>query len=278
MKNLRYLIETRAVKLLAWLMRTLPRHVILVLAKVVGTLAYLVDYRGRDTSLENLRVAFDDTLSWTERHQITRRCYQNFARTFFDLFWFSTLTQETWREYFDLEVQPGVDLEEMRKTGSIWTTAHFGSFEMMGLTPGFMGFDFTVVAQDFKNTALTDIFTEARKASGHNVIAQQSAMLKLTKALARKGHAAFLADLSMKPSRASGLIECFGFKTCVPMLHVMLAQKVGLAVQPCLTIPKEDGRFTIKLFTCLWPNKDSVPGEVAQHCWNVLRGRGPCAS
>jgi lauroyl/myristoyl acyltransferase len=133
-----------------------------------------------------------------------------------------------------------------------------------------MGFQLTVVAQDFKNAALTDIFTKARSASGHTLIPQQSAMLRLTKILMRKGHAAFLSDLSMRPSKAAGLIECFGFKTCVPLLHVLLAQRSGLAVLPAVTIPKEDGRFAVKLYTCLWPTKNDAPADIAQQCWDVF--------
>jgi len=71
-------------------MRTLPRHVGLTFTRIVGTLAYVADARGRGTALENLRVALP-ALGWAERHRVVRLTYQNFARTFGDLFWCSAI-------------------------------------------------------------------------------------------------------------------------------------------------------------------------------------------
>ena len=99
MKKLRYFLETFAVKLLARLMRTLPRHAGLAFTRVVGVLAYLADDRGRGTALENLRMALPG-LSWAERHRVVRRSYQNFARTFGDLFWCKTIQRDDWQRHF----------------------------------------------------------------------------------------------------------------------------------------------------------------------------------
>ena len=49
-------------------MRRLPRHVILVLARIIGTLAWLADVRGRTTATENIRVAFGELFTWPARH------------------------------------------------------------------------------------------------------------------------------------------------------------------------------------------------------------------
>lgn len=270
MKKLRYFIETRAVKLLAWCARSLPRPEALVFTKLIGSLAWLCDARGRDTAMENLRVAFHDTLGWWQRQQIVRRSYQNFARAFFDLFWVGSLTKETWSEHFIIEALDPEALEATRTKGAIWITPHIGNFEMAGLIWGFAGFRFTVVAQDFKNPALTDIFTQARQASGHTIIPQQSAMLRLTKALSRGSSAGFLTDLNVKPGRAAAIIECFGLKTCVTTLHVLLAQRLKLTILPEFCIPLEDGRYHMKVFRPIHPKEGDSPQAIAQQCWDIF--------
>ena len=58
MKKIRQSLETVAVSLAAWLFPKLPRRFVLLMAKGVGALAYLLDARGRRTVHENLRVAF----------------------------------------------------------------------------------------------------------------------------------------------------------------------------------------------------------------------------
>jgi lauroyl/myristoyl acyltransferase len=265
-KKLRYFIETCGVKLLAWSMPRLPRHVILVLAKVVGALGFLFDFRGRSTGVENLRAAFADKLRWFETHRIILRSYQNFARTFFDLFWVAAVTKDNWQEHFTLEDADPAAIGRAWAKCAVWVTPHFGGFELASQAWGFAGLHFTIVAQDFKNPALTEIFTEARQVSGHTVIPQASALLRLTKALQRHSNAAFLTDFSMPPGRATAIVETFGLKNCVPTLHVMLAQRLGLDIIPSICLPADDGRYVVKTFAAITPSKDDSPQAVVQQC------------
>lgn len=269
MKKLRYFLETAAVKFLAWIMHRLPRHAILVFAKGVGSLAWLSDFRGRTTAMENLRVAYPDR-GWWQRQTLVRHCYQNFARTFFDLFWVGTLTPETWQQHFEIEAQDQAALDSTRSKGMIWVTPHFGNFELSSLVWGFVGIRHTIVAQDFKNPALTDIFTAARQSSGHTVIPSQSAMLRLTKALSRGSNAGFLTDLNVKPGRAAAVIDCFGLKTCVTTLHVLLAQRLKLDILPAVCLPLEDGRYRLKVYPPIHVSPDDAPETVAQRCWDLF--------
>ena len=256
-------------KLLARLMRSLPRHAGLAFTRVVGVLAYLADARGRGTALENLRMALPG-LSWAERHRVVRRSYQNFARTFGDLFWCKTIQRDDWQRHFVFDLAEPDALERAQAGGAVWVTPHFGNFEMSSLVWGYLGMRYTIVAQNFKNPALTDLFTEAREVSGHDVIPQQSAMLRLTKALARGSNAGFLTDLNVKPGRAASVIECFGMKTCVTTLHVLLAQRLKLPIQPALCLPLEDGRYQVKLLPRFSPSSETLPKVVAQQCWNLF--------
>ncbi len=249
-------------------MRTLPRHVVLVLAKLTGCLAWLADFRGRATAMENLRVAFNDTLSWSERARITRRAYQTFARNFFDLFWCASLSPQTWSNHFEFDIRVPHFLERMKSGGVIWITAHLGNFEMSSLVWGWEGLCITIVAQDFKNPALTDIFKRAREVSGHSLIPQQGAMLRLTKTLARGGHSAFLSDLNVRPGRLATAIECFGLKTSVTTLHVQLAQRLKLPIVSAISLPQESGRSLIRVLGMIDVPPDADPGKIAQQCWD----------
>lgn len=247
----------------------MPRHAILAFAKVVGSLAWIADFRGRTTAMENLRV-FDSNLGWWQRMQLVRRCYQNFARTFFDLFWVGSLTKDSWRQHFEIEALDPAALDSTRNKGMIWITPHFGNFELSSLVWGFEGIRHTIVAQDFKNPSLTAIFTAARESTGHNVIPSQSAMLRLTKSLSRGSNAGFLTDLNVRPGRAAAVIDCFGLKTCVTTLHVLLAQRLKLPILPAICLPMEDGRYHVKVFAPLHISEADVPAKVAQQCWNIF--------
>lgn len=253
---------------MAWLMPKLPRHGILALAKVAGALAYVFDFKGRSTALENLRVAYRGTLSQKECRSIVRRAYQNFARTFIDLFWAAAMTKDNWTRYFHMDQAARDFLASRREEGIVWVTPHFGNFEFMGLIWGYMDVKFTVIAQDFKNPDLTDIFTRARQVSGHTVIPRQSAMLRMVKALARGGNVAILTDLTVPPNKAAAVINCFGLKTCATIIHVMLAQRLGIQLAPTLCVPNDDGTYTMKVGKPFTPGPNDSPKDVAQQCWD----------
>jgi lauroyl/myristoyl acyltransferase len=279
-KKLRYFCETTAISFVAWLLPRLPRRLIMASARGIGTLSYVLDKRGRRTARQNLRAAFRDRFSELEIRRITRGSYQNFARTFLDLFWARKLTPQNWPKYVRIHHGAEEAERQARETGALWVTPHFGNFELASLFWGFRGFHFTVVAQDFKNPALTEIFKRLREHSGHTVIPQQGAMLRLMKALKRQGHAALLTDLNVRPGRAATAIDCFGMKTCVTTLHVQLAQRLGLSIIPGVCLPLANGNYEIRVFSAIQPAPDDSPAVVAQRVWDpfekVISERPEC--
>jgi lauroyl/myristoyl acyltransferase len=202
------------------------------------------------------------------RRRIAKGSYQTFARTFLDLFWSAKLTKETWQPFFDIHIpQPQIE-ERVRETGGVWVTPHFGNFELISMVWGYRGFPFTVVAQDFKNEALTRLFRRLREHSGHTIIPQENAMLKLVKTLKRKGHAGLLTDLNIVPGKAAAAIRCFGLWTCVPTLHVELAKRLGLSIITGVCRPLPNGRYEARLFEVIEPRPEDDTREIAQRVWD----------
>lgn len=268
MKKIRHFLETAAIESAAWFLPRLPRRLVIALSQGIGFVAYLGDKRGRTTALENLRCAFGEQYSLTERKHIARRSYQVFARTFLDLFWSARLTQDTWQKYFTIHLPRPEDEAQARETGAVWVTPHFGNFELVSMVWGFRGIKFTVVAQDFKNPTVTRVFKRLREHSGHDVIPQENAMLKLMKALKRQGHAGLLTDLNIAPGKAATAIQCFGLWTCVPTLHVELAKRLGLSIMTGVCRPLPDGRYEVRIFETLKPGPEEDTQELAQRVWD----------
>lgn len=268
MKKLRYFCETVLVASAAWLLPRLPRFLILALARWVGSAAYYLDRKGRYAALENLRVAFQDEYTPADRRRIARLSYQNFARTFLDLFWATSLTSQTWQQHITIEMCDSHAEAQARETGAVWVTPHFGNFELVSLIWGFRGIPFTVVAQDFDNVGLTAIFKRLREHSGHTVIPQENAILKLTKALKRQGHAALLTDLNIPAGKVSTAIRCFGLLTCVPTLHVQLAMRLGLSIMTGVCQPLPDGRYKVSIFEAIRPQPEDDITAITQRIWD----------
>lgn len=249
-------------------MPKLPRPGVLALSTVTGWIAYLADFQGRETAHENLRAAFRGQITEAQVRRIALASYQTFARTFIDLFWASRLTRENYEEYVHIRFEDPAVEELARQRGAIWVTAHFGNFEVVSYVWGFRGFPWVVVAQDFQNPALTGIFTKLRQNSGHTIIPQEGAMLRLMKTLTKKGHVGLLTDLNIKPNKIAAVIECFGLKTCVTTLHTSLSRRIGLPVITGVCVPLPDGGYRVHAHRALEPADFSTPREMAQAVWD----------
>ncbi len=270
-KETRHRLEHRGLELLSWAIPQLSRSKAVSLGYLLGDLAYLLDRRGRAVALENLACAFGDRYTAAERRRIARGSYQNFARTMVDLFWSPNITPANYRRYLHLE-----GFEQMRARhaqnpgGTIAVTVHQGNWEWASLALGFAFGPLTIVTEDFKNPRLTERFKELREWSGHTIIPQEKSMLRLLKIAKRGGATGMLLDLTLHPLQAATIIEGFGLKMCVSVLHPILAHRVGTLLVPMETQPLPDGTCRVIAHPPVeWP-PDATPHEIAQRCWDIF--------
>jgi len=270
-KLFRHRLEQRGVELLARWIPRLSRPRCLRLAHGLGALAYLVDGRGRAAALGNLECAFGDRLTPAERVEIARASYRNFLRTMLDLFWAQNLTPENWREWIQAE---GFDELRARlaqeKRGAIFFCVHQGNWEWASLTFGLLGLPTTIVAENFKNPLLTEIFSRCREHTGHQIIPQENSLLRMLKIVKRRGATGMLIDLSLRPTQAATVIEGWGMKMCVPLLHAVLAQRANALLVPVETQPLPDGTCRVIAHPGVEFPEGATLAEIAQRCWDAF--------
>ncbi|MGY8643984.1 MAG: lysophospholipid acyltransferase family protein [Verrucomicrobiales bacterium] len=267
-KRFRYRLEWLGLAFLATSIPLLPRRGAHVLANGLGTIGYRLDARGRRNARQNLRAVYDNEKSEEEIVAIIKGAFRAFARTVIDQFWSRRLNQENYEKFCRIELDDSAAMEKARETGAIWVTPHYSNFEWVALVMGFRDYKFTIVAQDFKNPHLTKIFSDNREISGHEVISSNRALIRLLKNLKSGGNAAFLTDLTVKPSKAATAIKCFDYKTCVTAIHAELTNRTGLPVIPGICIPQDDGTYLIKGFAPLEFSDNATPQEISQACWD----------
>jgi lauroyl/myristoyl acyltransferase len=273
-KRFRHRLEAWGCLLLEWGIPVLSRRACVALGRTLGALAFHFDARGRAVALDNLACVLGDRFSEKERCELARASYQNFARTMLDLFWARRLTPENFRDLMHFE-----GFEELRAQlaatgrGSVFMCVHQGNWEWANLGAGFLGFNNTTVAEDFKNPHLTEIFRRRRQHSGQILIGQDSSLLRMLRAAKRGTTTGMLIDLNLRPTQAATVIEGFGpagLKMCVPLLHAVLAQRSGALLVPVETQPRADGTCRIIAHPALEFSRDADLAEIAQRCWDVF--------
>lgn len=269
-KKVRYRLEWFGLQWLYFVIPLLPRKGAHLLSKGLGSIAFHADKRGRNTAIENLTLIFGEEKDEEEIKTLARDSYRSFAQTVVDQFWSRRLTKDNYEDYCELVMDDPDAVEKARETGAIWVTPHYSNFEWIAFVMGFRDYKFTIVAQNFKNPSLTDIYKKNREISGHEVIPQRGAIMRLLKNLKRGGHAAFLTDLTIRPSKAATLIDCFGKKTCVTAIHAELMKRTGHYVIPGICIPKPDGTYLLRGFDAVKFGPEDNEQTIAQACWNIF--------
>jgi KDO2-lipid IV(A) lauroyltransferase len=248
----------------------LPYRVVKALAGPIGWIAWAADGRGRNTSRENLDAVFGDEISEPRKSQIALRSYQHFARTMLELFWSPNLNRGVMERLASSE---GIEGEFHRDPSRpiIYICLHSSNFEWLSQNLAYAGRPAIVVTQRFKNPLLGKIFDELRASTGHSIIPQERAMIRMLRHLKSGGIFCMVVDLNLDPKEASVVIDEFGgLKTCVTQMHAALAQRTGALIVPAECRVAPDGTYRMIHHKPVEYAPDATVEEITQLCWNAL--------
>jgi KDO2-lipid IV(A) lauroyltransferase len=273
-KQFRHLLEVALCRSIAWGIPRLSRVACMRLGHALGEIAFFFDRRGRAVGIGNVECAFGARFSPGERRELVRSSYRNFARTMMDLFWSVRLTPENYAQWVHLEgLEPLQARLASDRKGAIFLCVHQGNWEWASLLGGFTGHKVAVVAAKFKNPGLAGIFQQLREHTGQEMIAQENSLLRMLKIVKRNGLTGMLVDLNLRPSQAATVIDSFGpdaLKMCVPLLHAVLAQRVGTPLIPIETEPLPDGSCRVIVHPPVEFPEGATLQEICQACWDVF--------
>lgn len=270
-KQFRYRLEYFGCRMLAGLIPRLPRKMCLRLAEVLGGLYYRLDRKSRAIAHENLRLTLGNDLDEAARERVARVSFLNFARAMLDLFWARNLTPENFRNFLKLEGFEHADAVKAEHGSIVFLAMHHGEQEWVHLTGGFLGYNLSFVALDFKNPALESVFRRAREHSGNHIIGQQQSMLKLLRAVRRgDGGGGLLIDLPLRLHHPGMAIDVFGRKMYATCLHAVLHARTGVPMVPVTSVPHADGTCTVTAHPPLaFPPGTSLL-EITQRAWDFF--------
>jgi len=269
-KQIRYRLEWFAVTLARDLVPLFSREACYRFAGTAGRLAAWLDRRGRTVAISNLEAAFGDSLSAARREEIAYESYEHFARSMLDLFWSPRLNAQNFTRYIESGNVDRARMDIAPSGSCIFGTFHYGNFEWLGLAYGWLGFPSAITTQEFKNPLLNDLFRTLRERSGHRVVEREGAVIRLYKALRKKGRVALLVDTTLPPHHPTVVIECFGLKTIVTVAHAWLQERTGVPIIPAHCEPLPNGRYKIVAHPKVQPPKGATHQEIAQACWDAV--------
>jgi lauroyl/myristoyl acyltransferase len=254
-----------------WLVGRLPYFCLRHIADCLGSLVYFFDKRGKQVARANLDAAFGDSRTPAEKRRIAAGSYRTFARTMLELFWSPNLSESVARRIARFE---GLDLDPCHtddRQAAVYLCLHYSNFEWLSQFGAYTIANGPVITQRFKNPLIGRIFDRLRSSTGHQIIPQERAMIRMLKHLKGGGKFAMLCDLNLDPSETSVIVDTFGgLKTCVTQMQAALALRTGARIVPVECRPQPDGTYRMVYRKPLDFPSGATAAQVTQLCWNVL--------
>lgn len=190
-------------------------------ADSLARVMYRVDRRHRKVAMENLKFAFGDRYTETERDRIVRGVYRHFCRMIMEMLHIPRkLHLINWRERIRLSGHAPI-LEHLIAGGPvIMVTGHFGNWEMAGYLFGLFGFPSDSVYRPLDNPYLDRFIRKFRERTGQRMIAKKD-VDRMVGVLERGGLLSFLAD--QDAGQRGPFVEFFGRPASTYKIVAMLA-------------------------------------------------------
>ncbi len=253
-RNFRRPFETAAVRVGLTLVPRLPRRAVLGLAWLGGHIGFCFDHVGRRIGLANLDVAFGSTKTAAEKKAILQAAYITMARTFLDVIWFGTRSEERLIRYVHIDdsMQP-----IFREKNQICVGAHFGNWEVVGQFMALRGFPLHSIAMPVKNPEVNRLLIARREVTGQKIIPREGALRKLFAILRAGGKTAFLVDQNTHESEGGIWADYFGLPVPVTPAPAALAAKTGSEIFIAFCAPQRGGHYRVYVTDTIPPPENA---------------------
>ncbi|MBV9865863.1 MAG: lysophospholipid acyltransferase family protein [Abitibacteriaceae bacterium] len=218
----------------------------------MGLVFYKAARRRREIAIDNLRLAFPH-LSVSAASQIARRSAQNFGMSFCEFLHLRTASAEEIKAYSDWSGVEYIQQALQRGHGALVTTAHFGSWEVMG-TRIAQEFPLTVVVRLTSNMALQEHIKRVRKTVNIKMILKQESARASLNVLRNNEVLGIFPDQYATANAA--LLPMFGHPTRFVTSPARLALSSQAPIIPTFGVRRKpwlaDGRVLINVLPGLY--------------------------
>lgn len=248
--------------------RTLSR-----IGDIMGSLTYHVFRVRRRVTLDNLSHAFPDK-SPAERHDIARRTYRNFGRTFIQFLGSYGMSKADIRQVIRFG-----DLEKLQKIkakgrGAIIVASHFGNWELLNIAFG--AYDLLPacsIVRLQKNRKVDRLIRDIRGQTGIKSIPLGISIREILKALRNNEFVGIAGDQNFKKD-GSVWVQFFGRPVLTAQGTAAFALKTGAPLVCGFTYHQPDGRLTAAFEMLELPELSGDTREdiqrITQHITNRL--------
>lgn len=244
---MRHWIEYALVRLVAGLLRWLPRRAASGLARFCARLLDRFVPRLRRVARRNLELAMPG-LAPHERERIIDGVFRSVAGVLVAIARFPSIGRGNVHEWIRYEGFEHYEEARRRGRGVLFATAHLGNWELSAFAHALMAEPMYVVVRPLDNPLLDAWAERRRRFSGNQVIGKKDPARGILRALAANEAVGILIDQNTSPQEGV-FVDFFGVKACAHAGFARLAARSGAAVIPgfALWSPGEN-RYVLRFY------------------------------
>lgn len=252
-------------RLWAGIFGLLPRPVLLMLARGLGSLSYNVISRQRNFTLTHLREAYAGQKTEAEIRVMAKQVMQNMTQTTAELLKVPSITFEKAMGF----VEAGNAFEVYQSllkegNGLISMTAHIGSWDLLAGIFGLRGFQGAVLARRIYYEPYNQWVVGLRSRMNVRTIYRDGASREILDILAKNQIVGLLPDQDIEGIRGV-FVPFFGRPAYTPVAPVRLALSSGAPIVCNFMIRQPGDRYKIVLGNVIRPKIEGSRDEAVQH-------------
>lgn len=170
------------------------------ISNAIAWLVYHVDKRHREVALNNLKIAFGDSMDDAERDRVVRAVYRHFIGMIIEISHIpQKLSLTTWRQYIHMKGHEPVLKAMLERKPVLIVTGHYGNWEMAGYLFGVYNFSPHSVYRVLDNPYLDRWLRQFREHTGQKMIPKKGGFDQMEEVLNANGLLCTVGDQDAGP-------------------------------------------------------------------------------
>ena len=238
----------------------LSRPALLRLGAQLGWLLGHVVRHRRTMALSALHRSLP-ALSSAETNAAVNGMYRNLATNLIEILRLEGGAQDPGLDLFSIEGEEHITAALARGHGALLLTAHYGSWELLGIFAAQRAYKLFVIVKKFKHAAMDRLWNRLRESYGIRIIYSHNAARPTLRALRENSLIGFLFDQN-RPHDLGVFVTFFGQPACTSPGLAILSSQAQAPVIPVFIRRRDDGGHHIRVLPALPPPPDRTPATV----------------
>lgn len=237
-----YRLQYYGLLLLSILVAMLPRPGMVKVGRFFGGLVFLLWKSRQRITLKNLDLAFGGSKTNAEKKWIAKETFKNLGASILEMSWgMVRMNEKVFLNSVEIEGLELVKSALSNGKGVLFLPSHYGNWEMMLNSFGYLGLNMHYVVKRPDNPYIDKMVNNYRCRPGNTTIYMNGATKQMEEALKNGEIVGTMMDQKISTRRGGILIKFFGHDAPTPPLVARLHLQTSAPIIPTRCYPLKNG-------------------------------------